>query len=231
MPTISAISVTDLPAERGQHQDADAARRCQDPFPGLAGSKQHRVDRLGSSIAEQGPQLSADFSAHRFLLKCEPRNRTGDDQQRPERKDRIIGKRCTSRAALCLDQFAAVSLRRDHTAMAPDELGPAPKTQRTITSVHRVLAWKRDLEDRREGAIVVGRAGAAFVVTAEGRVCADYQQVLAGGQSLVAGSGRQDHHIAGLEVKRFTAFAAEANPGMAARDLQLPPLDRSRPRG
>jgi hypothetical protein len=26
-----------------------------------------------------------------------------------------------------LDQFAAVSLRRDHTAMAPDELGPAPK--------------------------------------------------------------------------------------------------------
>jgi hypothetical protein len=50
--------------------------------------------------------------------------------------------------------------------MAPDELGPAPKTrERAITSVHRVLAWKCDLGDRREGAIVVGRAGAAFVVT------------------------------------------------------------------
>ena len=105
--------------------------------------------------------------------------------------------------------------------MAPDELGPAPKThERTITSVHRVLAWKRDLGDRRQGAIVVGRAGAAFVVTAEGRVCADHQQVLAGGQSLVAGPGRQDRHIAGLEVKRFSAFAAEANPGMTARDTK-----------
>src|SRR6516225_3671679 len=103
--------------------------------------------------------------------------------------------------------------------MAPDELGPAPKTrERAITSVHRVLGWKCDLEDRREGAIVVGRAGAAFVVTAEGRVCADHQQVLAGGQSLVTGSGRQDRHIAGLEVKRFSVFAAEANPGIAARD-------------
>jgi hypothetical protein len=103
--------------------------------------------------------------------------------------------------------------------MAPEELGPAPKTHEwAIPSTHRVLAWKRDLGDRRQGAIVVGRAGTAFVVTAEGRVCADHQQVLAGGQSLVAGSGRQDRHIAGLEVKRFSAFAAEANPGMAARD-------------
>ena len=34
----------------------------------------------------------------------------------------------------------------------------------------------------------------------------------------MAGAGRQDRHIAGLEVKRFSAFAAEANPGMAARD-------------
>src|SRR5262249_12639431 len=97
--------------------------------------------------------LSADFAAHRFLRKCEPRNRNGDDEQRPERKDRIIGKRCT---ALCLDQFAAVSLRRDdHTAMAPDELWPAPKTrERAITSVHRVLAWKggRDRgQPRRRG--------------------------------------------------------------------------------
>src|SRR5262249_48750627 len=91
-----------------------------------------------------------------------------------------------------------------------------PQTrERTIRSVHRVLAWKCDLADRREGAIVVGRAGAAFVVTTGGRVCADHQQVLAGGQSLVAGSRRQDRHIAGLEVKRFSAFAAEATRGVA----------------
>src|SRR5256885_4307186 len=57
-----------------------------------------------------------------------------------------------------------------------DELCPAPKTrERAITSVNRVLAWKCDSADRREGAIVVGRAGAAFVVTAEGRVCADHE--------------------------------------------------------
>jgi hypothetical protein len=101
--------------------------------------------------------------------------------------------------------------------MAPDELWPAPKTrERTITSV----AWKCGLGDRREGAIVVGRAGAAFVVTAEGRVCADHQQVLAGGQSPVAGPGRQDHHIAGFELKLFPAFAAQANPGMAVRNTE-----------
>ena len=42
-------------ANCGEHQGADAEHRCQDPFHGFAGSKQHRVDRLCSRIAEQGP--------------------------------------------------------------------------------------------------------------------------------------------------------------------------------
>src|SRR5262249_9067508 len=49
-------------------------------------------------------------------------------------------------------------------------------------------------------------------------MCAAPRQVLAGGESWVAGSRRQHHHIAGLEVKRFSPFGAEANLGMAARD-------------
>src|SRR5262245_37899594 len=108
---------------------------------------------------------------------------------------------------------------RDASDVTPTSLRPAPKTrERAVMSVDRVLAWKRDLGDRRDGAIVVGRAGTAFVVPAEGRVCADHQQVLAGGESLVAGSCRQCHCITCLEVKRFSPFAAEASPGMAARD-------------
>src|SRR5262249_18906283 len=74
------------------------------------------------------------------------------------------------------------------------------------------------LGSARGGGSGVGGAGAACGLTAEGRICAAPQQVLAGGESLVARSGRQHHHVAGLEVKRFSPFAAEANPGMAAHD-------------
>src|SRR5215471_12609210 len=108
--------------------------------------------------------------------------------------------------------------------MAPcnaDELWPAPKTrERTITSVHRIFSWKRDLEDRCQGAIMLRGGGTAFVVTAGGRIGADHQQILAGGEPLVARPGGQDHNIAGLEAKLFSAFTAEANPGMTAREAE-----------
>src|SRR5215467_10489637 len=102
---------------------------------------------------------------------------------------------------------------RDASDVTPTSLSPAPKMrERAVTSVDRVLAWKRDLGDRRQGAIVVRCAGPAFVITAEGRIRADHEQILAGGKPLVAGPGRQDHHVAGLELKLFSAFATEANP-------------------
>src|SRR5262249_18109345 len=110
---------------------------------------------------------------------------------------------------------------RDASDVTPTSLRPAPKTrERAITSVDRILAWKRDLGDRRQGAIVVRRARPAFVITAEGRIRAAHEQILAGGKPLVAGPGRQDHYIAGLEVEFPSAFAAEANPGMAARNTE-----------
>jgi len=112
----------------------------------LAGSKQHRVDRLGSSIAEEGPQLSADFAAHRFLRKCEPRNRNGDDQQRPERKDRIIGKRCTEPRRLMLGpvrrRVFEKGPHRDGSNATPTSYGwrqrrmsgPSPNPRRNATT-------------------------------------------------------------------------------------------------
>src|SRR5215471_14918740 len=110
---------------------------------------------------------------------------------------------------------------RDASDVTPTSLSPAPKTrERAVMSVDRILAWKRDLGDRRQGAIVVRRAGPAFVITAEGRIRADHEQILAGGKPLVTGPGRQDHYVAGLEVKFPSAFAAEANPGMAARNTE-----------
>src|SRR5262249_31470667 len=110
---------------------------------------------------------------------------------------------------------------RDASDVTPTSLSPAPKMrERAVTSVDRVLAWKRDLGDRRQGAIVVRCAGPAFVITAEGRIRADHEQILAGGKPSVAGPGRQGHPVAGLELKLFSAFATEANPGMAARNTE-----------
>src|SRR5262249_40106842 len=147
----------------------------------------------------------------RFLPECETGNRDGDDKQRPERKDRIIRERSAQPSCLMVGP----------TRRAPTSLRPAPKTrERAVMSIDRVLAWKRDLGDRRQGAIVVRRAGAAFVITADGWIRADHEQIFAGGKPLVAGPGRQDHYIAGLEVKFPSAFAAEADPGMAARNTE-----------
>src|SRR5262249_23274752 len=110
---------------------------------------------------------------------------------------------------------------RDASDVTPTSLSPAPKTrERAVMSVDRVLAWKRDLGDRRQGAIVVRLAGAALVITAEGRIRAGHEEILAGGTPLRAGPGRQDPHVAGLELNLFSAFAAEANPGMAARNTE-----------
>src|SRR5215831_6549072 len=52
---IERVLELDDDANCGKHQGADAEHRCQDPFHGFAGPKQHRVDRLCSRIAEQGP--------------------------------------------------------------------------------------------------------------------------------------------------------------------------------
>src|SRR5262245_58144197 len=107
---------------------------------------------------------------------------------------------------------------RDASDVTPTSLRPAPKMrERAVTSVDRVLAWKRDLGDRRQGTIVVRRARATLVITAEGRIRADHEQILAGGKPLVAGPGRQDHYIAGLEVSFPSRFPPEPNPAMAAR--------------
>src|SRR5262249_9777066 len=105
---------------------------------------------------------------------------------------------------------------RDGSAVVLTRLCPVPKThERAIRSIDRILSWKRDLEDRCQGAIMLRGGGTAFVVTAGGRI---HQQILAGGEPLVARPGGQDHNIAGLGAKLFSAFTAEANPGMTARN-------------
>src|SRR5262249_44120986 len=110
---------------------------------------------------------------------------------------------------------------RNSSAVVLTRLCPAPKThERAIRSIDRILLWKRDLEDRCQGAIMLRGGGTAFVVTAGGRIGADHQQILAGGGPLVARPSGQDHNIAGLEAKLFSAFTAEANPGMTARDAE-----------
>src|SRR5947209_7105740 len=90
---------------------------------------------------------------------------------------------------------------------------------RTIAAVDRVLARSRDA-DAANGAVVLTRRTAAFLVFPERRIGTDDEQVLAAGEPLMAGAGGQHRHIARFEVEHASAIAAEPHPGAAARDAE-----------
>lgn len=58
------------------------------------------------------------------------------------------------------------------------------------------------------------------VSSAGGRTGTDYQQVVAGRQATMAGAGRQNDDIAGLDGEGAAAAAAELNAGVATGDSQ-----------
>src|SRR4029453_17427571 len=60
----------------------------------------------------------------------------------------------------------------------------------------------------------------AFVVSLGRGIGPDDEEVLIGGQTLMAGPGRQDHDVTGLEREDPALVAAEARATLAARDAE-----------
>ena len=63
-------------------------------------------------------------------------------------------------------------------------------------------------------------AARAFVVLAKGRVSADHQEILAGGQALMPCAGRQDGDVAGFQLQGTPAASAELHLPFAAGDAE-----------
>src|SRR5438477_9786849 len=80
--------------------------------------------------------------------------------------------------------------------------------QRSFGAVYRVFARPSDFGDCHQGALMV-LAARALVIPAEGRIGADHQEILAGGQALMSGASRQDGDVTCFQLQGTTATSAE----------------------
>src|SRR4029453_16304466 len=83
--------------------------------------------------------------------------------------------------------------------------------QRTALAVHRIVPGHRHLRNRLEGSGAILNLR-AFVIGPGRRIGPNDEEVVIGGKTLMAGPGRQDHDVTGLEREDPPLVAAEAHP-------------------
>ena len=89
---------------RGQQQRAYADDRGKYPGSLMTGALNHGLQDFGTLLPDQPAELADDRALGGIMAKCEPRNRDDDDQQRSDRKNRVVGYCCAAGEVLVLDK-------------------------------------------------------------------------------------------------------------------------------